>query len=249
MRTLRLTIAYDGAEFSGWQLQINARSVQGALEQALVGFCGVALRPTAASRTDSGVHASGQVVSLRLPDGLEQPAKAFVHGLNRLLPDDVAVLEASEAPAGFDARRDARGKLYRYRLLNRPTRQPLLRRTHWLVHGRLAIEPMREAAGKLVGRHDFAAFRASDCQAKTTVRRVNRLALDAGGPDEWILEVEGNGFLKHMVRNLVGTLVEVGRGRRSPGDIEALLASRDRRLAGRTAPAHGLTLVTVEYDW
>jgi tRNA pseudouridine38-40 synthase len=247
MRSLRLTIAYDGRDFAGWQLQANARSVQGAVEQALLRLCGVPLRPVAAGRTDSGVHAAGQVLSLQLPDGLALPVKAFVHGLNRLLPEDVAVLDAAEAAVGFDARREASTKIYRYRILNRSTRHPLLRRTHWLVHPALAIPPMRAAAAKLVGRHDFAAFRASDCQAKTTVRRIDRFTLEAGEPDEWIFEVEGTAFLKHMVRNLVGTLVEVGRGHRAADDIDVLIASRDRRKAGRTAPAHGLTLVAVKY--
>jgi tRNA pseudouridine38-40 synthase len=248
MRTLRLTIAYDGADFAGWQLQANARTVQGVIEEGLSSLCGRALRPTAAGRTDSGVHASGQVLSLQLPDEVALPVKAFVHGLNRLLPEDVAVLEAAEALEGFDARRDAHSKHYRYRILNRTTRHPLLRRTHWLVYQPLAIERMREAAALLVGRHDFAAFRASDCQAKTTVRRLDRLSLEAGVPDEWIFEVEGAAFLKHMVRNMVGTLVEVGHGQRSPADIQRLFASRDRRQSGRTAPAHGLTLVSVNYE-
>jgi tRNA pseudouridine38-40 synthase len=247
-RTLRLTIAYDGADFAGWQLQANARTVQGVIEEGLAQLCGRALRPMAAGRTDSGVHASGQVLSLPLPEEVDLPVKAFMHGLNRLLPEDVAVLDAVEAPAGFDARRDAVSKHYRYRILNRTTRHPLLRRTHWLIYQPLAIEPMREAAALLVGRHDFAAFRASDCQAKTTVRHLDRLALDRGVADELIFEVEGKAFLKHMVRNLVGTLVEIGRGLRSAQDIEALVASRDRRLAGRTAPAHGLTLLSVRYE-
>jgi tRNA pseudouridine38-40 synthase len=247
MRSLRLTLAYDGAAFAGWQLQANARSVQGVIEEALLGLCGISLRPVAAGRTDSGVHAAGQVLSLQLPDGLTLPVKAFVHGLNRLLPDDVAVLEAVEARPGFDARREALAKIYRYRVLNRSTRNPLLRRTHWLVHPRLAIAPMLAATAKLVGRQDFAAFRASDCQAKTTVRRIDRFTLEAGQPDELIFEVEGTAFLKHMVRNLVGTLVEIGLGHRSAEDTEKLIASRDRRLAGRTAPAHGLTLLSVKY--
>ncbi len=248
MRILRLTIAYDGAEFAGWQLQANARTVQGVIELGLARLCGRPLRPMAAGRTDSGVHATGQVLSLPVPDEVGLPAKAFVFGLNRLLPEDVAILSAAEAPEGFDARRDATSKHYRYRILNRRTRQPLLRRSHWLIYRPLAIESMREAAALLLGRHDFAAFRASDCQAKTTVRRLDRLALEGGGADEWIFEVEGPAFLKHMVRNLVGTLVEVGYGQRSPADIQRLLEGRDRRLAGRTAPAHGLTLVSVRYD-
>lgn len=249
MRTLKLTIAYDGARFSGWQLQANARTVQGAIEEGLLRLCRQPLRPTAAGRTDAGVHAEGQVLSLAVPDEVTLPAKAFVFGLNGFLPEDVAVLDAAFVRDGFDARRDSRGKRYRYRILNRRTRHPLTRASHWVIFPRLAVAPMQAAASRLVGTHDFAAFRAADCDARTTERSLHRVVLEPGRlAGELVLEVDGTAFLKHMVRNLVGTLVKVGRGQLTPEDMPRLIAGRDRTRAGVTAPAHGLTLVEVRYD-
>jgi tRNA pseudouridine38-40 synthase len=246
---LRLTVAYDGADFAGWQLQENQRTVQGELEAALIRLLGHPLRATAAGRTDAGVHAEGQVVSVVLEPGDELPLRAFVHGLNRFLPEDIAVRDAAFAPEGFDARQLARGKHYRYRLLNRPTRSPLHRRTHWVLFAPLDRPPMEVAAEALVGEHDFAAFRSSDCPARTTRRRLDRIDLH-WNPDlgELTFEVEGTAFLKHMVRNLVGTLVAVGRHRLPATQIQEILGSGDRRRAGPTAPAQGLCLVSVKYD-
>ncbi|MHB8419438.1 MAG: tRNA pseudouridine(38-40) synthase TruA [Myxococcales bacterium] len=245
-RTVRLTVAYDGSEFAGWQLQPRQRTVQGVLEGALEKLLGRAVRVTAAGRTDSGVHAQGQVVSLSLPSG-QLPLTAFTKGLNGLLPDDLAVQDAAWAEPGFDARRAARGKLYRYRIQNRPLRSPLHRRTHWEIYRPLDLPAMAEAASSLVGEHDFAAFRASDCPAKTTVRRLDRVALTGETGGEIVLEVRGTAFLKHMVRNLAGTLADVGRRKLRPSDVPRLFAGRDRRAAGPTAPAHGLCLVEVYY--
>jgi tRNA pseudouridine38-40 synthase len=248
-RTLRLTLEYDGGDLSGWQLQPGTRTVQGELERALGLLLGASVRPTAAGRTDAGVHAEGQVVSLRLRPAQQLPVLAFVRGLNGLLPPDVAVREAAYVEEAFDARRRARGKLYRYRILHGMPRSPLRRRTHWLVFRRLAVAPMREAAAHFVGSHDFAAFRAANCEAKTTRRRIVRFAVTGGeGPGEIVIDVLGTAFLKHMVRNLVGTLVDVGTGRRKPEEMAALLHSRDRRKCGPTAPAHGLTLCAVLYE-
>jgi tRNA pseudouridine38-40 synthase len=248
VRTLRLTLAYDGTDFEGWQLQPERRTVQGEIEAALASLCGRPLRPNAAGRTDSGVHAAGQVLSLKLPDEVTLPPKAFVNGLNGLLPEDVAVLAAEEVAEDFDARRDASGKHYRYRLLNRRTRHPLCRRTHWVVFQPLAVEAMRAAAVHFVGEHDFSAFRASDCQSKTAVRKLHRVALTAGEGGELCFDIEGTAFLKHMVRNIVGTLVEVGREKVAPEAIPELIAGRDRTRSGPTAPALGLTLVSVRYE-
>ncbi len=246
-RAARLTLAYDGSRFAGWQLQPGQRTVQGVLEVALEALAGEPLRAQAAGRTDAGVHAEGQVVGVRLPEGRRLPLKALVQGLNGLLPEDVAVREAAFVPDGFDARRSARGKRYRYRIWNRATRCPLRRGTHWQIFPPLDCEPMRRAATALEGEHDFQAFRSADCPAKTTVRRLDRVAVAPGEPGEIVVEVRGTAFLKHMVRNVVGTLVEIGRGKRPEGDVPRLLASRDRRLAGPTAPAHGLCLMEVYY--
>ncbi|MFN7135843.1 MAG: tRNA pseudouridine synthase A, partial [Myxococcales bacterium] len=174
------------------------------------------------------------------------PLKAFVAGVNSLLPDDIAVRAAEERAPGFDARRSARGKIYRYRILNRPTRSPLWRRYAWEVFRPLDIDAMRQAAAALVGRHDFAAFRASDCAAKSTVREIRRIELRQTG-ELLEVELEATAFLKHMVRNIVGTLVEVGLGKRQAGQLAGILAGRDRTRAGITAPAHGLCLVQVFY--
>ncbi len=251
MRTLRFIISYEGGNFEGYQLQPACRTVQGEIETALAGLCGRPLRPTAAGRTDAGVHAAAQVLTLEVPDEVTLPCKAFLHGLNGRLPDDLAVLAVEECQPGFDARRDALGKHYRYRLLHRPTRHPLYQHTHWLLFGPLDASAMGVACAAFVGEHDFASLRAADCQSRTTVRKLSRVELavrqlEEGGR-ELTLDVEGTAFLKHMVRTLAGTLVAVGRGRFKPEDIPRILAARDRARAGVTAPAHGLTLMSVRY--
>jgi tRNA pseudouridine38-40 synthase len=242
---VKLVLAYDGTRYVGWQVQPNGPSVQAEVERALSTLHGGPRRATAAGRTDAGVHAAGQVVSF--PEERPLPLRAYVQGMNALLPEDVAVREATLEPDGFDARRSARGKRYRYRIENGATRDPLTRRISWQVFRPLDVAAMREAAAPLVGRHDFAAFQAADCEAHHAVRDVRRLEVagDPGGRIEVV--VEATAFVKHMVRNLVGTLVEVGLGRRAPGSIDGLLASRDRRRAGPTAPAQGLCLEAVFY--
>jgi tRNA pseudouridine38-40 synthase len=242
---VKLVLAYDGTRYVGWQVQPNGPSVQAEVERALSTLHGGPRRATAAGRTDAGVHAAGQVVSF--PEERPLPLRAYVQGMNALLPEDVAVREATLEPDGFDARRSARGKRYRYRIENGATRDPLTRRISWQVFRPLDVAAMREAAAPLVGRHDFAAFQAADCEAHHAVRDVRRIEVagDPGGRVEVV--VEATAFVKHMVRNLVGTLVEVGLGRRAPGSIDGLLASRDRRRAGPTAPAQGLCLEAVFY--
>lgn len=245
MPRLRLTLEYDGGPFVGWQVQPNGRSLQAVVEAALGRLLDASVRVSSAGRTDAGVHAEGQVVSFTTERSL--PLKAYVQGLNSLLPPEVAVRHAAEVPDGFDPRRWALGKRYRYQISNRPTRAPLLRRTHWEVHAPLDVEAMRDAAARLVGRHDFSAFRAADCQAKHAVREITRMDLEGASGGSLTVTVEGTAFLKHMVRNVVGTLVEVGRGARTAEWVGAVLASQDRRQAGKTAPAHGLCLVEVFY--
>ncbi|WP_050727549.1 tRNA pseudouridine(38-40) synthase TruA [Vulgatibacter incomptus] len=247
MRTLKLTLEYDGTDFVGWQVQPNGRTVQEVLEGALARLLGgESVRVTGAGRTDAGVHALGQVATFRT--ARELPLQAFEKGLNAILPDDVAVVSAEEVAEGFDARRSASGKRYVYRISNRPGRSPLRRRTHWELFRPLDVEAMQAAADRLLGEHDFSAFRAADCPAKTTVRILRRLDVRAGAAGEIVITAEATAFLKHMVRNLVGTLVEVGLGKREAGTMPALLASGDRRLAGRTAPAKGLVMEEVFYE-
>lgn len=246
MRTIQLTLEYDGTDYVGWQVQANGRSIQGEVEKALAALLKTApVKVTGAGRTDSGVHALGQVATFRTESAA--PLKAFVLGLNSLLPKDIAVRAASERPEGFDARRSARGKLYRYRVVNRPVRTPLAQRYAWELYSPLDEGAMGRAARSLLGRHDFSAFRASDCEAPHAVRELRKLSVVRDG-EEVTFDVEATAFLKHMVRNLVGTLVEVGQGRRPESSIAELLAARDRARAGATAPARGLCLVQVFYE-
>jgi tRNA pseudouridine38-40 synthase len=241
---LKLTLEYDGARFVGWQVQPNGRSVQQELEKAVAKLCGEEVRVTGAGRTDAGVHARGQVASLRV--GKELPLKAWTAGLNALLPEDMACVRAEVVPEGFDARRWARGKKYIYYILQTQVRSPLRRGRAWEIRRPLDVEAMRAAAPWLVGAHDFSALRAADCPARTTVREIRELQILRDGARVEIA-VQATAFLKHMVRNIVGTLVEVGHGRRSPDSIAALLEGRDRKRAGPTAPAHGLVLEEVYY--
>jgi len=244
MPRIRLTLEYDGTDFVGWQRQPNGRSVQEVLETALAELLGGPVPTAAAGRTDAGVHALGQLVAFDAPRPL--PTKAYVRGLSSLLPPDVAVVAAEEAPEGFDPRRWATGKRYRYLVSRRACRAPLQRRTHWEVFTALDVGEMRAAAPALLGTHDFSSFRAADCEASHPRRTLRELTLHEEG-EVLRLEVEGTAFLKHMVRNIVGSLVEVGRGKRPPEWVGEVLAARDRTLAGPTAPAHGLTLVSVSY--
>jgi tRNA pseudouridine38-40 synthase len=246
---LKLTLEYDGAPFVGWQVQPNGPSVQGVLQEAIEKLCGSPVRVTGAGRTDAGVHARGQVASLDPPR--ELPLAAWTAGLNAHLPPEVACVRAEDAPPGFDARRWARGKRYVYGILRSPSRSPLLRGRAWEIRRPLDVEAMRAAAHALLGRHDFSAFRAADCPARTTIREVRRLDIEVTrlGPDAELvrLTIEATAFLKHMVRNIAGTLVEVGHGKRAQGSVPELLAAGDRTHAGPTAPPHGLCLDEVFY--
>jgi tRNA pseudouridine38-40 synthase len=247
--SLKLTLEYDGAPFVGWQVQPNGPSVQGVLQEAIGKLCGSPLRVTGAGRTDAGVHARGQVASFEAPR--ELPLSAWSSGLNAHLPPEISCVRAEEAPPGFDARRWARGKRYVYEIVRSPVRSPLSRGRVWEIRRPLDTDAMRVAASVLCGRHDFSAFRAADCPANTTVREVRRLdvEVESRGPDaERVrITIEATAFLKHMVRNIAGTLVEVGHGKRDRGSVEELLESRDRTRAGPTAPAHGLCLDEVFY--
>jgi tRNA pseudouridine38-40 synthase len=242
---VKLVLEYDGTRYVGWQVQANGPSIQAEVERALATLHKGPRRVTAAGRTDAGVHARGQVVSF--PEERPLPLAAYVKGMNALLPEDVAVRGASLEPDGFDARRSARGKRYRYVIENVPTRAPLGRLQAWQLFGRLDVAAMREAAAHLIGRQDFAAFQAADCACDHAVREVRRVDVlgEAGGRVELVFEATA--FVKHMVRNVVGTLVEVGQGKRAPGSLPALIASRDRREAGPTAPPQGLCLEEVFY--
>ncbi|MBK9246148.1 MAG: tRNA pseudouridine(38-40) synthase TruA [Burkholderiales bacterium] len=242
---LALGLQYDGAAFHGWQRQPDGNTVQDALERALAQFAGGAVPTVCAGRTDAGVHATFQVVHIDPPAA--RPLTAWVRGVNRFLPEAAAVRWAIEVPPAFHARFGATSRRYDYWLLNEPVRSPLLaRRTGWLARP-LAVAPMREAAALLVGRHDFSAFRSAECQAASPVRDLRELAIERFG-SLVRLRFVANAFLHHMVRNLVGTLVYVGLGRRPPQWAAELLQGRDRSAAAPTFAAAGLYLTGVEYD-
>jgi tRNA pseudouridine38-40 synthase len=244
MRTWKLVLEYDGFGYCGWQIQPGAPTIQGVLEEALARLLGERIRVHGAGRTDAKVHALGQVASFRCAASLSP--QALQRGLNSLLPRDVVVHQALVVVDDFHARFSALGKVYAYRILNRPTRAPLRLRYVWHLPHPLDVPAMAAAAAPLVGRHDFASFQATGSDVHTTERTVTALTVVREG-DEVVVTCAANGFLRHMVRNFVGTLVEVGRGRLASGDIPQIVAGRDRRLAGVTAPAQGLVLVRVLY--
>ena len=247
MRRVRLVLEYDGTDFAGWQRQPGERTVQSVVEDAVGRLLGVDGRVpvTAAGRTDAGVHARGQVALVEAPRPL--PLPAWSQGLTGRLPPDVAVVSAEPAAPDFDPRRSATGKRYVYRVWNAPRRSPLRARFSWWVRGPLDVAAMGVAAAHLLGEHDFKSFQAAGCAAKTTVRRLDRLTLDGVAGGMLTFTVEGTAFLRFMVRNLVGTLVEMGHGRLDPGAVQGILAARDRDAAGPTAPPQGLTLDEVYY--
>ncbi|MHC4480326.1 MAG: tRNA pseudouridine(38-40) synthase TruA [Planctomycetota bacterium] len=244
MRRLMLTLEYDGADFYGWQVQAEGRTVQGVLEEAIAKACGESVRVTAASRTDSGVHAAGQVAHFDTDSPLS--ARRFLKALNFWLPPDVAVRDCREADGEFDARFSAASKLYRYRILRSEVRRPLKEGRTLRLWQPLDVEAMRDCAARLLGEHDFTSFASEHSEAQSNVRRVLRSELVETG-DELHYMVEADGFLYNMVRIIVGTLLMVGRGKLTPAQFAAALGARQRRAAGPTAPARGLILVKVNY--
>ncbi len=249
MRSLSLTIAYDGTAYVGWQWQLNGISIQQRMEEAWQRVTGEQVRFTASGRTDAGVHALGQVCSLTTTSTLGDAT--LVRALNANLPDDIAVREVAEAPAGFHAIRDAIQKTYRYSIAAGPDRPVFERSVRWHVPVRLDVDGMMSAATALAGKHDFAAFQAAGSDRQTTIRQITRLVVTAheGGAGQVIeLEVSANGFLYNMVRIIAGSLVLVGRVNHPPDWLRSGLESRDRSRTGPTAPAHGLSLLAVCYE-
>ncbi len=244
MPTFKLTISYDGTGFVGWQRQAEGTSIQGLLEDALAELAGEPVPITGAGRTDAGVHAIGQVASFSIDRDV--PAPTLLRAMNARLPPAVRVMSAESVGPDFHARFGARSKTYRYRMWNAEVLDPFERAYAWHLPGPLDTDRMARAARLFEGRHDFAAFQASGAPTHSTERHVTASVV-AAARGLVIYEVSGNGFLRHMVRIIVGSLVEVGRGRADEVWIERVLASRDRALAGPTAPPEGLFLVRVDY--
>ena len=252
MRNLKLVLAYDGSEFSGWQVQPEAATIQGMLASAIGRLTGENVLPQGSGRTDAGVHALAQVATFSTASPI--PTENFVKALNDILPHSIRVLEASEAPIEFHARKSARAKTYRYRIYRGPICPPFLSRYVWHYPYLLDEGAMRRAGEFVIGEHDFTSFAAVDPEKTneengeelSNVRHVFASGWDRAG-DELVYTIRGSGFLHHMVRNLVGTFVLVGKGTQHAEEIRRILEARDRSVAGPTAPAGGLYLVAVEY--
>jgi tRNA pseudouridine38-40 synthase len=250
MRNLKIVLTYDGSEFSGWQVQPDAATIQGTLASAIGRVTGEKVLPQGSGRTDAGVHALAQVATLATESPI--PAENLVKALNDVLPASIRVLQAAEAAPEFHARKSARAKTYRYRIYRSAVCPPFLARYVWHYPYPLDEDAIRRAAGFVIGEHDFTSFAAVDSERgreDETISNVRRIFASAWEreAEELIYTVRGSGFLHHMVRNLVGTFVLVGKGTLKPENLTQILAARDRSAAGATAPASGLYLVSVEY--
>ncbi len=244
MRNIRVTVEYDGTDYFGYQFQPGVPTIQGELERVVSKIVKERVTTYGSGRTDAGVHARGQVLSFRT--GGTIPVEKLCVAMNSLLPRSIAALEAAEVEPEFHARYSAKSRLYRYDILNRELRSAIEGRFCWHVRGSLNVEAMREAAICLIGVHDFTSFATADRDEGSPVRNVLELDIRREG-ERVILEIRANAFLRSMVRTITGTLVEVGLGRRPVGEVPGILDARDRARAGKTAPAHGLCLVEVEY--
>lgn len=247
MANFKITVEYDGRGFAGWQRQAGGagRTVQGVLEEALGRLCDHKVTLHGSGRTDAGVHARGQVGSFETASS--RTAEQIIKGGNCLLPMDVVILAAEEAATDFHARFSARGKIYEYDFSTSLTRRPLLYQKAWWVGEGLDWAAMERALPHLLGEHDFAAFQSTGSDTKSSVRTIARAELSDAGPDLRRLTLEGNGFLRHMVRAIAGFLVEIGRGRRRAEDVPGIIRAARRSLSGPTAPPDGLYLAEVLY--
>lgn len=246
MRTIKLTIEYDGTAYCGWQRQPNALSIQEVVEKAVRGMTGEMGDVIGASRTDAGVHAFGQVAHFTTEAII--PCDGFLRGLNSILPEDIRIVRLEEARGGFHARKCALHKTYRYLIGLGPVASALERNRSWQLRGELDVEAMRGAAAVLIGKNDFAAFMASGCGAAHAVRTITSITIaEIGQRREISVEVTGDGFVRHMVRNMVGLMVEAGQGKRSAEDVKRILEGAERSEAGVCAPASGLYLVSIAY--
>lgn len=245
MKRIKLTVAYDGTDYCGWQIQKNGVTVEEVLNRALSRLTGEKITVIGASRTDAGVHARGNVAVFDTDTRI--PAERIAYAVNALLPEDVVVVRAEEVPAGWHPRKCVSVKTYEYRILNREFPDPVRRRDTYFVSFPLDLDRMRQAAGYLKGTHDFKSFCSAQTSVEDTVRTIYSLDVEKAG-DLFTVRVRGNGFLYNMVRIIAGTLAGVGRGYFEPEEVERMLEEKDRTKAGVTAPPQGLTLVGIEYE-
>jgi len=243
-RRIKLVINYDGTDYFGWQRQRRQRTIQQTLEDAITHLCGVPVELFGSSRTDSGVHALGQVAHFDVDTRV--PTSNLVKAVNNLLPQDITVVRADEVPPTFDAIKNTKRKLYRYGIYTRPVRPVMDIRYCWHRPGKLNVETMTQCADMLIGTHDFKSFANASDKRTSSVRTITKCTVTR--EENWVLiDVEADGFLYNMVRNIVGTLVEVGRGRWTPSRFADILKARDRSFAGPIAPPSGLCLMRIEY--
>ena len=255
MKHIKLTLQYDGTDYSGWQVQVEVATIQGLLEKALFTVTGERNRVTGASRTDAGVHAFEQVAAFMTQSNLGP--EVFLRALNANLPQDIRVINADECPADFHPRYSAKNKTYSYIISRTGAYSVFLKRYSLQIHSQLNCNAMKEAAGYLAGRHDFSSFRASGCSAKNPVREISEIRISEFERTGFMgfrfnapvikISIQANAFLRHMARNIAGTLVETGREKIPPEKIKDILKAKDRRTAGKTAPARGLFLEKIVY--
>ena len=245
MRNLKLILEYDGTAYHGWQRQANGLSIQQVLEEKIAVMTGETVKVIGSGRTDAGVHALGQVAHFKTAATI--PDVHFLKGINSLLPRDIAVKALREVHPSFHARYDAKSKVYLYQIVNGPIRPVLLRQYAWFVPGPLDLEKMRETAICFMGTHDFSSFCSTHSDAPNYIRTIMDIRIEAGFDGLIRITMEADGFLRHMVRGIVGTLVEVGRGNRCLSDVQGTMNAKDRRYGGMTAPPQGLFLKEVKY--
>jgi len=245
MRTIKLLIEYDGTNYQGWQVQPKGPTIQGILEEKLGLLTGESIRLVGSGRTDAGVHALGQVAHFKTQSQMD--ARSIQRALNSLLPSDIVIQKIEEVEEDFHARKHSKSKVYEYRILNRNLRSPFHHGYAWHIPQRLDVKEMGKATQWLIGEHDFSSFRSVGTPTRTAIRRVIRAEWKRGRDGLIRFEIEANGFLKQMVRAIVGTLVEVGKGKMSAMEFQKVLESKERKKAGPTAPAHGLFLKEVKY--
>jgi tRNA pseudouridine38-40 synthase len=245
MRTIKLTIEYDGTNYQGWQVQPKGPTIQGMIEEKLALLTGETIHLIGSGRTDAGVHALGQIAHFKTRSKMD--IRSIQRALNSLLPRDIGIQRAEEVEEDFHARKHSQSKVYEYQILNRNLRSVFHRGHAWHLPQELDLKEMKKATQKLMGEHDFSSFRSVGSPTRTAVRRVIRAEWRKSRDGLLRFEIEANGFLKQMVRAIVGTLVEVGQGKVSSEGFQGILDSKDRKRAGPTAPAHGLFLKEVKY--